>query len=461
MHEMILRKLAGKRILLLGFGREGRSSYTLIRKIAPDTHLTIADRNDSIRSLPEVSADPELEFNTGEGYLSSLDTYDLILKSPGISLKDLDYCVPPESITSQTDLFLQAYSQQVIGVTGTKGKSTVSTLIHHILKKAERETVLLGNIGRPAFDLIGEITPRTIIVFEMSSHQLEYISVAPHIAILLNLYEEHLDAYPSFVDYQRAKMNIAKYQKQDDYFIYTKDDIRIAERIAEMKIHSACFPFSLTRSLPDGCYVSNNKAVFSRGGMSTEILDLDKKRKLKGDHNLLNILSAATACMILNVDPSDIAEGVAGFTGLEHRIEFAGTLNGITFYNDSIATIPEACMEAVKALGDVDTLILGGFDRGINYTELARFLCNSTIRNFIFTGEAGQRIRNEMEAIKVTNQQLFTIHHFDEFLGIALRVTRPGKICLLSPAAASYNEFQNFEMRGMRYKSLINGYQPE
>ena len=169
----------------------------------------------------------------------------------------------------------------------------------------------------------------------------------------------------------------------------------------------------------------------------------------------MNIMAAVNVCKQLGIDKEIIAEGISSFRGLEHRIEYVGEFNGIHFYNDSIATIPEACIEAVKALGKVDTLILGGFDRGIDYSGLAKFLSASGIRNLIFTGDAGRRILHEIKDIKSPGQTLFLISRFDEFKDIVFNVTRKGNICLLSPAAASYDEFQNFEMRGKRFKDLV------
>jgi len=166
-------------------------------------------------------------------------------------------------------------------------------------------------------------------------------------------------------------------------------------------------------------------------------------------------MAVINACKILGIDDENIQEGVAGFTGLEHRMEYAGQIRGIHFYNDSIATIPEATIEAVKALETVDTLILGGFDRGIDYSGLAGFLSGSPVRNFIFTGDAGRRIRDLLGPIKKKEQHLFLISRFDEFPEPAFKNTRPGFICLLSPAAASYDEFQNFEIRGKRFKELL------
>ena len=169
----------------------------------------------------------------------------------------------------------------------------------------------------------------------------------------------------------------------------------------------------------------------------------------------MNIMAAINVCKILEVPDDIIVEGISTFKGLEHRIEFAGNYKGIDFYDDSIATIPEATIEAVKSLRNVDTLILGGFDRGIDYSQLVHFLHSSTVRNIIFTGDAGKRIMAEMQKHQQQSQKMFMISKFDEFLEIAMKYTTPGTVCLLSPAAASYDEFINFEFRGKRFKELV------
>jgi UDP-N-acetylmuramoyl-L-alanine---L-glutamate ligase len=458
MTDLLRSELTGKHVLLLGFGREGQSSFSFIRKILPEFPLTIADQSDEIRNHALVKEDLTVTFRTGAVYLEGLDAFDLIIKSPGITLKDLPYPVDPIKITSQTDLFLLSFSGQVIGITGTKGKSTTSSLLHYILRKAGRDSILLGNIGRPAFNALDEIHPDTMIVYEMSSHQLEYFTNAPHISILLNLYQEHLDAYHSFRDYQMAKMNIMRFQSEEDYFIYNADDSLITGLVAELQLIRNYLPFSFSDELADGSFIRDGMIFFSEECRSNPVLDLNKKRKLKGDHNVLNIMAVINACKILGIEDEVIREGIAGFTGLEHRIEFAGKFHGILFYNDSIATIPEATMEAVKALETVDTIILGGFDRGIEYKSLAKFLARSEIRNFICTGEAGHRIMDHLDSIKKVEQKIFPINRFDDFLEIAIRNTLPGRICLLSPAAASYDEFMNFEMRGKRFKELVSNY---
>ena len=440
MDKVIREALQGKRVLLLGFGKEGQSTYSLLRRVLPEQPVTVADANGSVRDHERLAGDRNLEFITGPEYLDHLGDFEVVLKSPGISLKDVAGVPGSTVITSQTDLFLRRYHSQVIGITGTKGKSTTSSLIYHILRNAGRDAVLLGNIGTPAFHFTDMIGPETHIVFELSSHQLEYIRRGPRIGILLNLYQEHLDAYRSYEDYQLAKMNIAACQQPGDSFIYNADDPLVSSHAAGIRRGQQMIPFSL-----------------DAGG---ETFDFHN-RYLRGDHNRRNLLAAVAACRLCGIDDFDISEGIDSFKGLAHRMEYVGNFHGIDFYNDSIATIPEACMAAVQAIPGVETLVLGGFDRGIDYAPLARFLLGSEVRNFLVTGMAGARIADAMETQGLGAKRLIRLHRFDEFIGFALKYTGPGGVCLLSPAAASYDEFRSFEERGMRFAGLAKKGNPD
>ena len=332
---------------------------------------------------------------------------------------------------------MQAYAPQVIGVTGSKGKSTTCSLITHIINTAGKDAILLGNIGTPAFHFLDHISPDTHIVDELSSHQLEYIHRAPHVAVLLNLYEEHLDAYDSFRDYQLAKLNIARLQVTKDMFVYNADDKLICEHLKSMTLKQKRLPFSLEKPFTNERFRNIHN------------------RYLKGEHNQQNIMAAIVVSLLRGIDEEAILDGLASFKGLAHRMEDVGFYHRIQWYNDSIATIPEACMAAVRSLPDVDTLILGGFDRGINYNELALFLISSDVKNLILVGDAGRRIGTEIEKTIKAGKRLFYINRFDDFLPIALEHTRPGATCLLSPAAASYDEFRSFEERGFRFSDLV------
>ena len=206
--DYIINALRGRKIIILGFGKEGVSSYLFLRKHFPDMPITVADGNPNLRT--DEFDDPALTYITGEGYDQGLNNYDLILKTPGISLNHLNYFVDTERISSQSDLFLQACHKQVVGVTGTKGKSTTSSLIHHILKSAGRKTLLAGNIGVPFFNIVEQLDDQTTVVAELSAHQLEFIHRSPDYAVLLNIYQEHLDHFNSFNNYQIAKLNITR-----------------------------------------------------------------------------------------------------------------------------------------------------------------------------------------------------------------------------------------------------------
>jgi UDP-N-acetylmuramoylalanine--D-glutamate ligase len=473
MINLIRRRFAGKSIVLLGFGREGQSTYLLLRKVFPDKLIAIADLNDGIRDNPLLTGDNCLEFITGEGYLQKTCTFDYIFRSPGIPVWNLNssgsdlYAVKPDEngvslnpgsqFTSQTELFLEFYSKQVIGVTGTKGKSTTSSLIHHILKTAGRDALLVGNIGNPVFHFIDLITPETVIVFELSSHQLEFLKRAPNISVLLNLYQEHLDAYESYEAYQLAKINITKFQKHGDYLVFNADDRLVEQLVAPYLQQRQGFPFSLNGRLSRGGFIEHGDVCFSDGIKTTPVWKVHQDRFLRGEHNLKNILAAVNVAMISGINTEDIEDGIATFKGLEHRLEYVGEFRGIHFYNDSIATIPEACMEAVKAIPNVDTLVAGGFDRGIDYSGLGAFLSNSSISNILLVGTAGKRIMKCIELHGINGKNVVHLNHFDEFQPIAFQVTRKGYACLLSPAAASYDEFKNFEERGIRFRRLVKG----
>lgn len=457
MDNSIRKRLEHPSVLLLGFGREGRSTYQLIRRWYPGKKIEIADANPEITDDALLRDDPLVVCHTGRDYLESLDNKHLIIRSPGIPLKDLPASVDRQNITSQTALFLEAYADQTIGVTGTKGKSTTSTLISQMLLEAGMRVLLIGNIGIPAFAVLDQITPETVIVMELSSHQLETLYRAPHIAVLLNLFEEHLDAYPSFRAYQEAKLQIARYQNTQDVLIYNGDDPLVRGWISQPGLKQTVLPFSLEQAVCPGGYTEDGRMVVRLPGKDPVRFGKVHNRYLKGKHQQANILAATMVATLWDLPEAVILNALDAYKGLAHRMEDLGVHHRIRWINDSIATIPEACMAAVRTIPDVDTLILGGFDRGLSMEPLARFLGQSGVRNFILTGDAGRRLGRHLEETIKTDQQLFYIDKFDDFLSVACKHTQPGMVCLLSPAASSYDAFRSFEERGFRFGSLIKG----
>jgi UDP-N-acetylmuramoylalanine--D-glutamate ligase len=455
MIDFVKNKITGKLLLILGFGREGESTYNFLTKHFSEINLTIADKDETI---PLKINDSKVRLITGENYLESINDFDIIFKTPGISLNHLPFEVKREKITSQTDLFLEFYSRQIIGITGTKGKSTTSSLIYHIFKLFTVDAILVGNIGVPPFDVIDDIGENTRIVFELSSHQLEFISKGPKTAILLNLFQEHLDHYKSFEEYQQAKFNILRYQDLSGNFIFNADDNLIDILIQQNNLQRNYYGCSLNMSNECGCHLENENVCFiDMLGCKTFFI-LDEDRHLKGDHNIRNIMAAICACKLANIPNEIIAEGIKSFPGLEHRIEYVGEFNNVHYYNDSISTIPEATIEAIKTLGDVSTLILGGFDRGIDYGLLIDYLESSSIHNLIFLGAAGKRILDGLIRKNIRGKKMEFAENFEDAVKLAKHITAINGICLLSPAAASYDMFKNFEERGRVYKKLVRGH---
>lgn len=436
----VLKKMVGnQRVLLLGFGREGRALYRRITQVGGYTTLGIADQN------PIPDAPNGVALHIGADYQKAMYDYDIVFKSPGIVLK-----TPPEqlpcTVTSLTAVFLTAYREQCIGITGTKGKSTTSSLLYHVLQKAGVPSVLGGNIGIPMADLYEQITPETVIVLEIGVHQLEYTKISPKIAVFLNLYEEHLDHYGTFAHYAYCKENIYRYQQAGDLLICGEpslpkagdccaDVLRIAmdDRTADISLHGE----TTMRCEKDS-------------------MELPKTMSLTGLHNRLNCAVVYALAHRLGVSDEKIADGIMTFQPLPHRLEMLGEWDGIHWVNDSISTACETCIQALNSLKETDTVMIGGMDRGISYTPLLDYLNTSTVPHIILMSDSGRRIANEAASYgSALTDRIMTVKDLTEAVRLAKQITQKGKIALLSPAAASYNEYRNFEVRGEHFRSLV------
>lgn len=443
----IIDYLLGKKIAILGFGMEGKSTYRFIRNYT-DMPLTIIDKNDVYEKNKELlEGDNNLSFIIGDEYLKQLDGFDLIIKSPGVITKDIDTTNIP--FTSQLELLLSVNREHVIGITATKGKSTTTSLTYEILRANGVDAKIVGNIGKPIFDEIENMTKDTYMVVEMSALQLEFVTHSPHIAAILNLYEDHLDHSGTVEHYHENKLQIFKHQTNHDYAIYCSDieplnsyiDDKYKARKYRVQLHNKDIDLHTMYIYKDMVYLNQK-----------EIFDVNTELHLLGEHNLRNIMVVLTISEIMELDLKKSIDAIKNFKPLEHRIELVGTYNGIVFYNDSIATVPAATISAIEALKDVDTLIFGGMDRGIDYDPLVKFLDSGVVRNLICMPTTGHKIGS-----KVKNKDVFkyNVETLEEAVIKAKEVTEEKKICLLSPAAASYEYFKNFEEKGKAYKNLV------
>lgn len=458
MLEKLLNYLDNKKILILGFGKEGESSYLFLRKHFPEKKLEIVDKNmNLLTDKPYLLEDINVEVVLGEDYFRDIDYFDIVLKTPGISLKDFDISKFENKITSQLELLLEFVPCYTIGITGTKGKSTTSSLIYQMIKDQGKDVMLLGNIGEPIFNDIDDMKKDTILVLELSSHALEFVKKSPNIAILLDIYEEHLDHYSSMEKYIEAKFNVAKFQSKNDIFIYNASNRYMQEFNFNYKksdyaiiIIEEDSELSKTLNLKSDNYVliNEDRIYFNK----TKLFDSKLNMQLKGKHNENNVLFVLTVAKILNLNMEKAKNTIENFKNLEHRMEFVAEINDVKYYNDSIATIPEATINAVDALKNVNTLLVGGKDRGVELDSLYEYLKKSNIENIICLPKTGEYVYN---SLKDTNKKCYLVKDMPEAVKLAKEVTKPNTICLLSPAASSYGYFKNFEERGKIYKECV------
>jgi len=465
---MKVADLKDKSVLLLGLGVEGRSTFRFLRAAFPEQSFGLADQQPLESLSPEmrrlIHSDSRIRLHLGHGYLSGLSEYDVVVKSPGIPVTLPEYrqaLAAGTLFTSQTALFFANCPGVILGVTGTKGKSTTASLLHAMLRKSFPRAHLLGNIGVAPLDVLGngEAARGDLFVYELSSHQLEGLRQSPHIAILLNIVPEHLDYYDSFEQYVEAKENITRFQSQSDFLIYDSDHELPAQIAARSKAQPvAC---SLQRPRTPGCFLSGEQIMYRSPAGEEQPIVATRDVPLPGRFNLINVAAAAAAATLAGVPAADIAEAVREFRPLEHRLELVGTFGGITYYNDSIATVPQAVIAALDTLGDdVETILLGGADRGLDFSALAQRLIHSGVKNIILFPSSGGRI---WDALRNLGAVELPRHFFveslenpmEEAVELAREHTAKGKICLHSPASPSFGLFRDYRERGEQFKQLV------
>lgn len=391
----IISELNNKKILIWGYGREGKSTERFLQ-----THC------------------PSSDFEIYEGPESNIqfDNYDLVIKSPGICTS-----IENEKLTSQTELFLSQFGDKTIGITGTKGKSTTSSLLYSTLSSHFPNKVLLvGNIGYPCLDYYDDIIEDSIIVFELSCHQLYNCRYSPHVAVFLNLFEDHLDYYGNKENYFNAKSSITSHQNSNDYLFCGST---VPQLITKAK----------TIYLPD---------------VKQTLYDIP----LLGEHNQYNANVVYLVCSkLFNMTDEEIKSAFSSFHGLPHRMEFIGRVDGIDYYDDSISTIPEATIQAIQSIKNTRSVIIGGMDRNIDYSLLINYIRSHKDILYIFAYSSGERIYREVDDLSCC----ILVSDLQAAVNKAKVHTPKYGACILSPAAASYGYFKNFEARGDAFKQLV------
>ena len=446
-----LETLARSSVVIVGFGVEGRDVYRFLRTRFPDKVLALADRHPLDAAAEAlVAGDERLRRHIGSDHLRHVGDYELAFRSPGIPLAHPELArarARGTVFTSATALFLEICDRTVVGITGTKGKSTTSTLIHTILGAGGRETHLVGNIGPE----LGGVSPLStleragngaVFVYELSSFQLEGLARSPAVAVLLDVVPEHLDHHGGFEAYVAAKDNITRHQAASDWLVY--DAASATASALAARSPARLMPCRNDGLLEPGCFVTAaGRVVCATTGQGEDVLSVDEiLRVLPGRFNLRNALPAIAVGRILSVEPAAIARAVAAFEPLRYRFENLGTFRGVTFYDASIATVPEATIAHLAALAPrVGSVILGGVDRGVDCRALAERLLDDRIGAVILFPDTGARVWAALEeAAKARGARLprrSDVHDMSSAVQAAYALTPPGSICLHSPAAPS------------------------
>lgn len=427
-------------IALLGYGIEGESAYKYFRAKYPEAVITAYDQN----TEPKNTLPPDIKFVGGVKDFKGI-TADLAVRTPAI---------PPWTVqvtgevTTLTREFLKTIPETVtvIGVTGTKGKGTVASYIKSILFANGRQAWLVGNIGLGALDIIPQIKPADFVVYEMSSFQLWDLDVSPHVAVVLGIEPEHLDVHKDLSDYVGAKANIAKHQTAEDFIVY-KAGNEYAEQIAQLSAGTKIpYPSDEGVHIQDAAFYFAEQEICSVAAV-----------QLPGMHNRENACAAIGAIWHWIKDGDDIERGLMSFHGLPHRLKFIRSVGSVSYYDDSIGTTPGSAIAALASFEQPKVIILGGSNKGADYTELVQKVKDSDVRRVILIGSEGHAIEQLLKAAGIARySNLGSNVTMPEIVEAAKNAAQPGDAIVLSPACASFDMFKNYADRGDQFVEAVN-----
>jgi UDP-N-acetylmuramoylalanine--D-glutamate ligase len=453
---------AGKRITIMGLGFFGGTIGLARYLVAQGAQVTLTDLKPAAELQDSVAAlaGLPLRFVLGRHEAADFTDADMVFASPAVP-KDSPYLTAARAhgvpIDTEMNLFMRLCRGTVIGVTGSNGKTTTTSLLGAILRAVHPRTRVGGNIGRSLLPEVAEIEPGDPVVLELSSFQLEDLAAvgrSPHIALLLNLSPNHLDRHGSIEAYLAAKKHIFAYQGSADIAILNADDARVRALAAEVPGQPRLF--SLEHPVEDGAYLAEDRLLVARSGVASEVC-ARQDIPLLGRHNVANVLAAVAAADAWGVPAAVTREAIRAFPGVEHRLECVREVHGVRFYNDSIATSPAATLAALDALQQPIWLIAGGYDKGLPFQALGEAIAQR-VQGVYLIGETAPMIARAIESARRpgTRRPAITLcGDLREAVHAACAVARPGDVVLLSPACASYDQFRNFVERGRLFKQLV------
>jgi UDP-N-acetylmuramoylalanine--D-glutamate ligase len=446
-------ELKGKKVLVVGLGKSGLAAALFLRH--QGAQVTVSDVRSAealAKDIPALLEEGIMVEAGGHGLLT-FRRQDLIVVSPGVPL-DTPELVQAKNfgrpVIGELELAARFLQGKIVAITGSNGKTTTTALLGEILSGSGLPTLVGGNIGVPVVGLIDESTPDTWSVLEVSSFQLEStIEFRPTIAVILNITPDHLDRHGSFENYARAKERIFAAQDENDFVVLNADNTPAAEAATRAK--SRVYWFSVEHPVEQGAWLQNGFVVYrSAKEASVEQVMPLKGIPLKGTHNVENVLAAVVAARLAGVQVEAIRRAIEKFQAVEHRLEYVATINGVEFYNDSKATNVDATAKAVAAFSSGIHLILGGKDKGSDYTLLSQLL-RERVSAVYTIGSAAAKIESHLRGVVSLN----SCETLDKAVSAAASAARPGEIVLLAPACSSFDQFENYEQRGRVFKELV------
>lgn len=457
-----MRDFKGNHIAVLGMSIEGWDSVRFLH--SRGAVITCCDRRgkDALGPLYRQASSLGVSFQLGESYLNRLRDFDMVVRTPGMSprLPELvAYVEAGGTMTSLTKLFFAECRAPIIGVTGTKGKGTTSTLIAAMLKAGGKSVHLGGNVGTPLLSRVDAIKPDDWVVLELSSFQLEDLTQSPHIAVVLKTTQEHLanfdtlatNFHPTRHSYIQSKTSIVRYQTDRDTVIVNKDDPTSSSFSDMTKAKRLSFS---SKDPSADAFVTDEAVQLRTDGKTIHLVDR-KSVKLLGHHNLENIAAAALTAQAIGIGIPAIRTGATTFAGLEHRLELVRRVGGVSYYNDSFSTVPETAIAAIRSFDRPIVLIVGGSEKGSDFADLGTVIARSRVRAIIVIGAMTGRILKAMDDGGFTGRRITGLGSMQDIVQCAKKEAHSGDVVLLSPACASFDMFPNYKVRGKQFKDEV------
>lgn len=456
MYSMPTDILSGRQVLVIGFARQGQALARWLPMIG--AQVIVTDQKDAETLGVDLAAYPRVQFVLGGHPEELLDHVDLVCISGGVPLtlpiveEAMRRKMP---ITNDAQLFLERCPAPVIGITGSAGKTTTTTLVSEMLKKAGITTWMGGNIGNVLLDVMMGIRPNHQVVMELSSFQLELVFTSPQIGAVLNITPNHLDRHGTMDDYIRAKARIIAHQSQSGQAILCRDDF--GSRTLEPLVKGDLLWFSKLEIVSDGAFMAGQRLVVA-GTASPDgnphIVCEASNVPLRGEHNMMNVLAACAIAGAAGVHPEVMAETIRTFKPVAHRLETVREVNGVKYVNDSIATAPERVIAALRSYDEPLILLAGGADKKLSWDDMV-MLALHKCRHIVAFGRDGDIVVNAVKKFAGSTERITRVQTLDEAVNAAAKIAQPGDVVLLSPGGTSYDAYTDFVARGEHFRQLV------